>query len=226
MNALSNLSDFALNTVLKEISEVQKEHPKNKEISIEIPCSMDDDNDLRNHKRVLNFLEENEIISELKNRGEQGYLEDENSQDVDMYFYTPSFILNHEKFERFLIDTSRLPVYTLKRDSTRRIIINDKFVLTKTHLDRSNDYFAEYIFNSPSEVIKREDIKEKSKEMSKRFHAILEDLKITPELRAIFFPSVGKNTLIFRKNVMKKDLENLNIDEKSLTKFLNSLQRI
>src|SRR5690348_16453790 len=107
MNATQNFSDFSLDSVLQKISETEKVATKNSRVEIEIMLNTDDRDALNEYKRVLVFLKQKRIINRIKDAGEIGYVKDPDlpGPEVDMYFYMPTFILNRDNFEKFLLET-------------------------------------------------------------------------------------------------------------------------
>ena len=232
MNAKTGLSDFRLDVVLKKITEslTKTRKIKNKKTSITIICDVDDSDEVRGYKGTLNFLEKNKIIGQLETEESTGYLQDDDGWEREMHFYEPSFILNSKELTKFLVSTSRISKYSLRMgEADRKVVLNNKYILTKPHFSSLNYYFIEYVLKHPNEIVTKESLAKtagKIDNLNKRFHTVLEQLNITPELRMIFFPHVSRDAAQFRNDVTMKDLIDTKINEKKLNDFLKTLKTI
>jgi hypothetical protein len=226
MNAKQYLSEFALDVVLKRISQATTDRTSGERVDISVACNVDDLVEIDKYVKVLEFLKRSDIISKLKNKTGGGYIEDDDHNSWEMTFYTPSFIINHKKLRKFLIESSRLPKYALSMDTRRRLILNDKYIVSTPHFDSVNYHFICHALVNPDQIITKEALTKTAGKFDKRFHTILEQINISPELRKVFFPGVSLDAAKFRNNVTVKDLKNSGVNEKKLNKFLKKLQKI
>jgi hypothetical protein len=212
-----------LNIVLRELYKtVAKESNKNKVVILSL---VDEDpyDSIEEYKEVLKYLKQNRVIGSFKDGGRGGYIEDDITGPHDVYFYTPKCVLKPQELTKFLIKTSRLPKYSLRMGKDRKLILNDKYVISRPQFCSSNHYFIEYILAHPNETITKNDIEKTTKEkIDKRFHTALEQLNITSEIRNVFFPGVAIDVLEFRNDVKVKDLDPSY--DKKMSKFLVKLQ--
>src|ERR1035437_4347134 len=230
MNANSNFSDFALDVILKRISQVKIGKDEKDVISISSVFNVDavDADELKLHKDVFAFLMQEKIIDCLKDKTENKCIQDDDGFDHEMYFFTSSFILKHKELKKFLIATSRIPKYSLRIDEKRRLILNDKYILNKLQFDSTNYIFIQYCLEHPNTIVTKDDLAKiagKNKEFQ-RFHCILSNIKISPNLNGVFFPNVGMDATRFRNNVTVADIAGSKINEKKINNFIKNLPKL
>jgi hypothetical protein len=221
MNA-EPFNEFALAVIVAKLSHTRRKGG----VSIEIACSMDDPDDLRQYEKVLDFLDEKGIIENLKNEG--NVMESDDLVKQDTYLYTPSFTLKFDELNKFLIETSRKPKYSLIMDTKGRLIINDQYLLTKPQLNSPNKYFIDNALLHPGQIITKEHVRKTAGNAidKKRFHTILEQLQLGSELGRVFFPQVRQDAVQFRNDVTLKALEESKINIKKVEKTLKMLKKI
>jgi len=227
MNAKTNPRDFPLDVILKMISQEldNNKKRKNNKIEISIAYNVDDFDTLHSYKQAMKTLTEKKIVKNIKDLIRSGYLQD-GEHEMEMSFYTPSFILNKKELDKFLVETSRVPMYSLSMDQQRRLLLNNKYLLGTLQFNSTNYYFIELCLEKINGIITQEDITERSSKKPQRFHTILGNLRIAPSLTKIFFPNVGANFAQFRNEVTTEDLLDLETDVKKANRFIKTLRKI
>lgn len=126
---------------------------------------------------------------------------------------------------KYLIDTSRIPKYSLTLDKQRRLMLNDKYILTTLQFAGTNFYFFDYALKNPNKIVKNYTFSNVigKTENTKRFHTILEQTIKNSELIKVFFPNVSKDAFEFRNRVTVKDLIGQNINEIDIVRFIKTL---
>ncbi len=229
MNAKHNFSDFTLDVVLKNISQVAIEGTSDKRINIALACEVDDAGKIREYEHVMKFLEQKGITKGVKNKNEGGYIEDDDSIEHEMLFYEPSFILNQKELRNFRVSTSRIPKYSLSMDIKRRVIINDKYILSTPQFDSENFYFIDHCIKQTKGIITRGCLGTKpsgEKRVVKRFYTVLENLRFSPDLKDVFFPNVSEDAVQFRSHVTVKELLESEVDLKKTDAFMDKLPKL
>jgi hypothetical protein len=225
MNARdTNFNEFALDVIFKRINEFSVQNPKKKRVSITITLDYETES-FEGYKKSFILLEKQKVIENVKTSGHSGFVEDDDSVKQQMYFYTVTFRVNQKKLNDFLIATSRIPKYTLKMDGKRRLILNDRYIISSTNHESANWYFVDYCLKHPKEIITKKDIENVSNKILIRFHSILNNLRIAPYLTKIFFPNVSSDALQFQNNITTKDLDP-GIDENIINEHIKTLQKI
>jgi hypothetical protein len=84
----------------------------------------------------------------------------------------------------------------------------------------------EYCNEHQKGTITLNDVIKKSGKNPQRFHAILDNLNIAPNVVDIFFPHVKNSLAEFRMNVTAKDLEGVDINESRTRRFMKNLQKV
>jgi hypothetical protein len=140
-------------------------------------------------------------------------------------FVKLNFTLKPRTLNKYLVETSRIPKYTLRFDGQRRLILNDKYILSSPHTNSVNYYFIRHAVSSNAGIIKKDDLIKFSGRTNKRFHTVLEQLIKNAELRKAFFPNVTKDYAEFKNNVRMCDLD-INIKINKIDKFIKSLKTI
>lgn len=227
MNAKRNFSDFALEIVLTKLSQIRTKNSKSKMESLTIELVDEDPYDrIGEYKEVLRFLKKLGVIEKYENKGKAGYFEDYEIGPHDIYTYAPKCFFRPKKFEEFLIEQSIIPKYYLGMGKDRRVILNEKFVIVKPQFNSTNFYFIEYALKNSGKILTKENLQKTSGNIEKRFHTILEQLKMTSELKCIFFPNVAADAAEFRNNLTVKDLSGSKINESKLNRFLKKLHKV
>lgn len=228
MNARDiNLEEFAIDVVLTKISEFSVENPKVKRVTISIALDYDTER-FEQYEEAFRLLKKEGVIEGFRSSGKPEVVEDEFTGNHEVYLYTPSFRINQKKLNEFLVATSRIPKYTLKIDSQRRLILNDAHLLVRLQFNSTNWYFVEYCLTNSDRVITREAIEKKIGKVGKKipkFHSVLHNLKVSPHLDAIFFPNVSRNAVEFRNNVTVEQLGS-KINEDKIKRFIKTLTKV
>jgi len=219
-----NLEKFPMDVILKRIEESFLENPKGKRVSITLTLDIDIEG-FERYEDTLNVLKKRKIIGNFTTRGHSGFVGDDEFGKEEVFFYTCSFTVNQKKLNTFLVATSRIPKYFLKMDNQRRLILNDKYIISTTNYESSNWFFVDYCLKHPGQTITKEAIEKSTSQILLRFHAILSNLRIAPHLTKIFFPNVATNVLKFRNDVTLKDF-GTEIDENKINKYINTLKKI
>lgn len=137
------------------------------------------------------------------------------------------------KVEAKVVSTEALPVpepeslgkYFVSITPTRKVMLNNTFVLSSPNFDTENHQFIEYILEHEGEKLTKNAIeKDANIELKKSFHATLSDLGFKGEIRKLFFEA-NKNTVKFRNNVPESDLSTLEIDVEKLNTELSGYER-
>ncbi len=224
MNADNNFSNFALDVVLKKISESHLDGVGKKRIGINITLDYGVES-FEEYERSLKFLKQKNILEKFRGGGHAETIKHEQFDDLNVYVYTPTFVLNVKRLNEFLVATSRIPKYSLKMGIDRKLILNDKHLLVTPNFSSSNWYFMDYCLKHSGEIVTKKAVEQSSGKDMPRFHSILDNLNIAPTLTDIFFPNVAGDAVQFRNNVMAKDLP-AELDEHRINRFIKTLTKI
>lgn len=122
------------------------------------------------------------------------------------------------------------PLYSINILTTREILINDIYILSRPDLISANDIFVDYINARQFRRIAFTDILieigKAGKVPKKTIYQYLADLNFTGEIQKLFMPEVSKNFIVFRPIVMRNDFNKLLIDTVKLEKQLSELKRV
>ena len=107
-------------------------------------------------------------------------------------------------------------------DKTRKLILNNCLVITKTQSNSNPDKFLSYIFNNQNRPISIAEIQEKDIEIKRDFHKILDDLYFRGAVRKLFFSNVSKTSITFHDTVSKQQLQEAGIEQLQLSDFIRN----
>ena len=115
--------------------------------------------------------------------------------------------------------------YFVSITPTRKVMLNNTFILSSPNFDTENHQFIEYILEHEDEKLTKSAIeKDANIELKKSFHATLSDLGFKGEIRKLFFEA-SKDTVKFRNNVPESELSALEIDIEKLNTELSGYER-
>jgi len=107
-------------------------------------------------------------------------------------------------------------------EKSRKLVLNDCFVIAKTNLNSANDNFLSYIFQNQNREISLTEVQEKGKaEIKRDFHKVLDDLNFRGAVRKLFF-DVSKTTITFHNPVSKKQVQEAGIELIQLSDFIRN----
>lgn len=202
-------------------------------VSIVYGCDSEYPEEINQYHYASAFLSDHKIIDGYKvlSSGQKKTQTDERDKYHGTYrtsaLYTFEYTLKPKVLMRYLIETSRIPKYELKLDEGGRLILNDTHVLARPQFNSPNRYFIDLLIKRPKGIITQDELVAKiGKKQCPRFHSILDNLNIAPNLTKIFFLRVGKDMAEFRNNVTAKDLAGLKINEREIDKFIKKLPRV
>lgn len=225
MNARDlNGDEFAIDVILQKISQFSLENPNSKRVKISITLDYDTER-FEQYEKALKLLKKEGVIEDLKAGGKADTIEDQFSGRHEIYIYAPGFRVNQKKFKEFLVSTSRMPKYSLKMDTDGRLILNDVYLLVTTQFDSPNRHFIEYCLTHSDRIVTKEAIKSMGGKETQRFHAVLHNLKIAPNLDGIFFPNISAAAVEFRNDVTVGQLGS-KINENRVKRFIKTLRKI
>lgn len=184
--------------------------------------------DLNEYFYTSSFLEDKKVIKKYS-KGSSFLEEMETDNDYgreQIYSTKFKYKLVPKNLIQYMIETSRIPKYTLTRDKKRRLILNGKYLLVTTQFDSPNDYFIEHCIEHGRGLISLGDLMKKAGKKPQRFHIILGNLNIAPNFVDIFFPNVKNSLAQFRMNVTTEDLVGSEINEAEIDKFMKKLTKI
>jgi hypothetical protein len=124
--------------------------------------------------------------------------------------------------------TNHKTIYLIEYKN-RKVVLKDvdnckEYILSKPQFNETGDLFMCYIINNPDKKIRKEAIeKYNGKKIPTGFHQLLNNLGFKGEIKKIFFPGVSNNSVMFKNNVTKKDVVDLEIDEEKLKKQIREL---
>lgn len=223
---LLRIHDKELELLLNKLQQEIKSLAANKSHEVIITSYAYGSEDLNGYISASSFLKNEKIVEGVQpySSGQEtiwsGADEDEPTETI---FIKEKYTLKPTVLTNFLIISSRLPKYTLTFDEQRRLILNDKYLLTIPHFDSPNYYFIEYVISHPGKIIRRENLTKTAGKTEKRFHTILEQIIKDSDLRKVFFRNTSKDASEFRNKVHTKDLLGQNINEKKIANFLKKL---
>lgn len=220
-----------LDIVLNKLYLATKDTAPSKSVECRIECSSQNVEDLGENIETLDFLIKEKIIEsyEKYSQGQEeievDFANDSLSHEI-VYFLKFDCRLKPKKVTDFMIDSSRLPKYSLRLGPGREIILNDCYILSTPQFTSSNHYFIEYALKHPNEIIKKADVEIKAGKIKKRFHTVLEQIIKSPDLRQVFFPDVSKDAAKFRNSVTVNDMLGEKINERKIADFLKTLMKV
>jgi hypothetical protein len=101
-------------------------------------------------------------------------------------------------------------------EHSRKIILNDFFLIAKPDFDSENEQIFHYLYRNPNKSItKSEIISDLKITLTKDFSKIIENLNFKKNLRDAFF-DVSKNSIQFHNPVLQERLNALDIKEISI----------
>lgn len=141
-------------------------------------------------------------------------------------------VSNILKLEHFLTqfkkerDAIKKVLYRITYDRhTRNILLNGEYVLRKPDFESENEQFFEYMYSKPGMRVPKSEIERSTKrQLKKRIHQILHDLRFKGELLKLFFIA-SNNGAYFRNPITEEEFGKLGIDSQALKKQLESLPR-
>jgi len=120
-------------------------------------------------------------------------------------------------------ETDNEKVYWLTySDKTRKLILNDCLVITRTQSDSNPDNFLSYIFKNQNRPISITEIQKKDIEVKRDFHKTLDDLYFRGAVRKLFFSNVSKTSITFHDTVSKQQLQEAGIEQLQLSDFIRN----
>ena len=220
-----------LDIVLDKLYAIAKDATLSKRDDFAITCYSQAPENLEGYIEALEFLKKNKVIETYKkySQGEENVeieLDENNTDRGTLYFLKLDCKLKPKILIDFMIETSRLPKYTLTLGDKRRLLLNGRHILSTLHFDSPNFYFIDYAMKHPGEIIKRVHIEKTAGKMNKRFHTILEQVIKSSDLRRVFFPNVSESAAEFRNEVMMKDVIGEKIDDQKIITFLKNQREI
>ena len=143
---------------------------------------------------------------EEQDRYNYGYVDPAEEYDI------PDYINNgHSKI--YWLDYS---------EKSRKLILNDRLVITKTNSNSNPDNFLSYIFQNQNREISITEIQDKGKvEIKRDFHKILDDLYFRGAVKKLFF-TVSKTTITFHNPVSKKQMQEVGVELLQLSDFIRN----
>lgn len=107
----------------------------------------------------------------------------------------------------------------------RKIILNNKYILSIPDFDGENDNFMDFMINNQNKKISKEDFTKNNRVLKKNFVVILSNLGFSGEIKKIFF-EVSKNRVYFRNNIRITDIEDSGINFEKLEEQISKLKTI
>lgn len=232
MPVMDALHAKELNYVLEDLGRAIKGLSVGVDQEVTITC-YDTAEDMGGYIVASKSLVDNLIVRRFKeiSHGEKYFHEhpDDTDDSDDFiphnYFIEIKFWLKPKVLIDYLVETSRIPKYTLALDNRRRLIINDKYILTTLHFNSPNFYFFDYALKN-SGLIRKDALKATAGNIGKRFHTVLEQVIKNGELIKLFFPNVAKDVAEFRNFVRINDIRNEGINENSIKRHIKTLRTV
>jgi hypothetical protein len=137
----------------------------------------------------------------------------------------PSVSTQTQKKLDLPIQSNAVEQYTITITKTRRVLLNNRFILSHPNFETENHRFIKYVLEHPDETLKKIDIEKYMREpFKKSFHAIVKDLGFRNEIRKVFL-EVSSDSVKFRNYVRKSDLPKLDVDTKKLNIEISKLKK-
>lgn len=213
----------------------------------EITYFFQNEEDINNYVDSIKYLKSNSAIeksieiSSGQDEIEDGY----DDHDVMIYFVKEVFYFRPKTFIKFLVETSRIPIYRLEFDERYdRLILSDylgnKYTLKTLQYDGLNYHFVRYLFETSAkktiirkEALRKQDIGEKNfKQLNSKkrsMQSILDnifsyDKKVCRELIKAFFTKISADSVCFSNMTTRNELKRLKLNENNIIDFLNELK--
>ena len=226
MNTPSNL-DFVLNEL----------HAKAKGVVISeahdftITCRSLVPENLGEYLEAVELLKKGKVIESYKisSQGEEDIETEYGEYDterVTLCFLKLNCRLKPKTLISFMVETSRLPKYTLSLDKQRRLVLNNTHLITTPHVNSQNFYFIDYALKHPGKTITRGGINKSANVIKNKFHKITNQILKNPNLIRVFFLDTKKTSTIFRNEVTLHDMAGQNINENEIIAFLETCRKI
>lgn len=142
-----------------------------------------------------------------------------------IYFRKVKYKLKPKALIKYMVDTSRLPKYTLTLNKQGQLVLNNKYLLNTFRMNSQNFYFFDYVLRHPGETIEKNTMEKETGKIKARFQSFLETM-IDAELKRVFFPIRSEAIVKFRNEIKVKDFKGENIKEKKIDEFLKKLTKI
>ena len=96
-------------------------------------------------------------------------------------------------------------------ENSRKIVLNDIFLLAKPDFNSENEVVFSYLFKKPGTKVSKSCLEKSTGiKLKKPFHQIVDDLGFTASLKRAFF-SISRNTIKFNNPVKRELLADLKI---------------
>ncbi len=227
-----------LDYVLKRLNGACISLNSNKLQDVIVTFHVQEPEDLNDILYTSSVLMENKIIngySEFSSGEEDietGFSRD-HSYKEKVHLYKYKYVLIPKVLNKYMIDTSRLPKYSLEFDDVQsKVILNKKYILSKLDYDGPNYIFFSYTIKKSRKIIRKENFTKdfageiNLKIISKRtIRSILENVLKNSELIKVFFPLISKDSAYFRNDVTTKDLVGQKTNEKKIDRFIKTLSQ-
>lgn len=148
------------------------------------------------------------------------------------YYFMPTrkFDSFYEEFKdkNIHLTQNNNPMLWLTYTNTRELLLNDIFLITTTRYNSINDKLLSYLSQHPNKTVQRKELEEqkvldKDKKEDKDFYVFLEDIKITGDLRKLFFgQDLSKHSLHLRNPIPMEVLKEHGIKHINLSKSLSN----
>jgi hypothetical protein len=238
MNAFINQNDPDIDWVLNKLFLECGGLEGNKTKEVTITYYAQDCEDIDGYTKANEFLKNNKIVEEINDytSGQEPYdspISGEYEGDT-MIFFKETYVFKPNTLIKFLIDTSRIPKYTLDFDEVQcKVVINKKYILGKLDFDGINYTFLSHAIGRNRKVIRRENfLKEASTKNIEEFNkkkrdidSIIRNILKNRNLVRVFFPVISKDSTYFRNNVTRSDLVSQKINESDIDRFLRTSKK-
>ena len=131
--------------------------------------------------------------------------------------YCINLLENFDKFASRILNlpsekNGQLSLWINYSETSREIILNDTFILSKPNFGSTNELVFKYLYKNPNRIISIKELeREATREtISKRLHDIVQELGFKKELRKAFF-NISKTNITFKNPVSQQDLTDLDI---------------
>jgi hypothetical protein len=223
MNAIKDPRDLC--RVVQEIYKNWSGSKPQTTHMVDVTFIVFDSEDLNEFIRASKELVEQKIIYNYK-EVEIKFFHDEELGGVYggkyQYKLIPQKLINFGRVNSFL------PIFTLSwNESQRKVLVNNKYVVTTTHFDSPAYYFFHALLEDTRKSISKKELLRTvgSSRKNIRFHKIIDDT-LGKYWSKTFFPQISENRVVCRKEVMVRDLIDSNLKPSILRLKLKKLKTI
>ncbi|MBI2414376.1 RNA-directed DNA polymerase [candidate division WWE3 bacterium] len=126
-----------------------------------------------------------------------------------------------------ILKKSKQVAHWLEQKETGHIVMDGTYILSNPNVDSENWTFISYVISRSGKQITRKEINADSSERVLRpFNNILNDLGFKGEIKKLFFPKTGDDSVRFFCKIKYGDMKTMLVDEEKLKSQLKKLKRI